>query len=114
MIGRALDTLRRQVGEAAERPPRPNELRRDVVRTERLRRESLRGHAASDQPRHPPEDRREPRGPDDAARAGRPNEDPRPLAALTSRSGLRQAWLLTEILGPPRALHDPFRRSSKA
>jgi hypothetical protein len=28
------------------------------------------------------------------------------MAALKTRSGLRQAWLLKEILGPPLALRD--------
>ena len=107
MVGRALDTLRRRVGGPAERPPRPNELRRDVARAERLRREALRMDAPTDQPRRPPEERREQREPEAAARAARPDEDPRAFAALTSRSGLRQAWLVKEILGPPRALRGP-------
>jgi hypothetical protein len=29
------------------------------------------------------------------------------MAALKTRSGLRQAWLLKEILGSPLALRDP-------
>jgi hypothetical protein len=29
------------------------------------------------------------------------------MAVLKTRSGLRQAWLLKEILGPPLALRDP-------
>ena len=114
MIGRALDTLRQVVGEPAERPSRPNELRRDAARAERLRRETLRVEPAADRPRRPPEERREPGGPEIPGRGGRPDEDARPLAALTSRSGLRQAWLLTEILGPPRALRGPYGRNTGA
>jgi hypothetical protein len=30
------------------------------------------------------------------------------MAALKTRSGLRQAWLLKEILGPPLALRNPY------
>jgi hypothetical protein len=33
---------------------------------------------------------------------------PSQVSALKTRSGLRQAWLLKEILGPPLALRDPF------
>ncbi len=29
------------------------------------------------------------------------------MSALKSRSGLRQAWMLKEILGPPAALRGP-------
>ena len=108
MIGRALDAMRRRVGEPADRPPRPNELRRDVARAERLRQEARRVEAATDQPRRPPEGGREQRAAGDAARAGHPDDQPRPLTALASRSGLRRAWLVKEILGPPRALGGPY------
>jgi hypothetical protein len=33
---------------------------------------------------------------------------PSRLSALTTRSGLRQAWLLKEILSPPLALRDRY------
>jgi hypothetical protein len=33
---------------------------------------------------------------------------PSHVSALKTRSGLRQAWLLKEILGPPPALRGPF------
>jgi hypothetical protein len=38
---------------------------------------------------------------------GRPAAPPDLRAMLRSRAALRQAFLLREILGPPRALHDP-------
>jgi hypothetical protein len=84
---------------------RPNELRRDVVRAERLRRESL-------QPRREPdtgsatEPRREDRPPQAVAlpRTGTPHPA---MAGLKSRSKLREALLLNEILGPPRSLRGP-------
>jgi hypothetical protein len=33
---------------------------------------------------------------------------PRQIASLKTRSGLRQAWLLKEILDVPLALRDPY------
>ena len=107
MIGRTLEAVRRRVGEPAERSPRPNELRRDVARAERLRREALRIEAAASQPRHPPEELRGQQGREAGGPAVRGGGEPRLAAALMSRSGLRQAWLVTEILGPPRALRGP-------
>jgi hypothetical protein len=41
------------------------------------------------------------------AQATQPRPAPRPIAALKTRSGLRRAWLLKVILGPPLALRDP-------
>ncbi len=116
MIRRVLQALGRRRGEPAERPPRPNELRRDVARAERLRREALRTRATASpqrvltEERQERQERREPA----AARAGRPDGEPSLVAALRSRSGLRQAWLVTEILGPPRALRGPHASSPDA
>ena len=107
MIGRALAAVRRRVGEPAERPPRPNELRRDAARAERLRREALRADAAASQPRHPPEEQRGQQGREAGGPAVRGDDAPRLVTELASRSGLRQAWLVAEILGPPRALRGP-------
>ena len=106
MIGRALDALRPPAGGPAERPPRPNELRREAVRAERLRREALRGEAATSQPQSLPEERRGPPAPPAAVPPAGRDGEPRLVAALATRSGLRQAWLLKEILGPPRALRS--------
>ena len=103
MIRRVLDSLRRQVGEPADRPTRANELRRDAARAERLRREALQAEAAASQPQRPREEPREP----EAGRAGHPDGGALLVAALRSRSGLRQAWLVQEVLGPPRALRGP-------
>ena len=88
------------------RPLRPNELRREVVREERLRREPGRSEPLADRQGHSPEEQRArpasaavpPLAP---ARAAPPQ-----VSALRTQSGLRQAWLLKEILGPPVALRD--------
>ena len=106
MIGRALEALRRRAGGPTERPPRTNELRREAVRAERLRREALRGEAATSQPPSPPEERRGPPAPPAAVPPAGRDGEPRLVAALGTRAGLRQAWLLKEILGPPRALRN--------
>ena len=109
MIRRLLGGILGGADEPPARPLRPNELRRDAVRTERLRREALRAESATRQRGHPPEERREQREPNDATPPARPAGEPRPVAALMSRSGLRQAWLLKEILGPPRGVRGPYR-----
>ena len=106
MIGRALEALRRREGWPAERPLRPNELRREAVAAERLRREALRAEAAAGGSRRPAEERRGPPAPPDPPTPAGGDGEPRVVAALASRSGLRQAWLAKEILGPPRALWD--------
>jgi hypothetical protein len=36
--------------------------------------------------------------------------EPALTSVLTSRSGLRQAWVLKEVLGPPVALRGPRDR----
>ena len=114
MIRRALRTLRRRLGAPGERPPRPNELRLAGARADRLRREARRtGATASPQP-VPTEERREQRVPEEVARAGRPDGGALLVAALRSRTGLRQAWLVTEVLGPPRALRGPYGGSPEA
>ena len=109
MVRRLLDAMLRGADEPPARPLRPNELRRDAVRAERLRREALRAEAATSQPRRPPEEWREQREPRDAPPPTRPAGEPRLVTALMSRSDLRQAWLLKEILGPPRAVRGPDR-----
>jgi len=106
VIRRALQALGRRRGETAERPPRPNELRREALRT----RATASPQRILTEERQERQERREPA----AARAGRPDGEPSLVAALRSRSGLRQAWLVTEILGPPRALRGPHARSPDA
>ena len=92
-----------------ERQYRPNELRLDLVRAERLRREALRAEPLSSQPARSLEEQQEPEPLESpaAAPAIRPRPVVREIAALKTRSGLRQAWLLKEILSPPLALRDP-------
>jgi hypothetical protein len=108
MIGRILDALqRRLVEQAPQRQYRPNELRREVVRTGRLHQEARQADAAARASRRAPEEERPPRermpAPPDA-----PATNERALtSALKSRSGLRQAWVLKEVLGPPVALRGP-------
>ena len=109
MMQRLLDALRR--GHSAEPPHRqyrPNELRLDTVRAERLRREARRAEPAARQPQRSLEELQD-RGPREPlpTSAAQPRSVPKPIGALKTRSGLRQAWLLKEILGPPLALRDP-------
>jgi hypothetical protein len=109
MMQRLLDALRRgRSSEPPRRQYRPNELRLDTVRAERLRRDARRAEPAARQPVRSPEELQE-RGPRDPlpAPATQPRSAPKQIAALKTRSGLRQAWLLKEILGPPLALRDP-------
>jgi hypothetical protein len=85
-----------------DRPPpllRPNQLRLDVVRAERLRREA---RQASQLPSEEQRARRPPPAP--TPPMARPQ--PRQHAALGSRSRLRQALLLKEVLDPPLALRE--------
>ena len=97
-------------GSAAEPPHRqyrPNELRLDVVRAERLRREARRAEPAAGPPGRSLEElgERRPQAPLPAP-AARSRPAPQQIAALKTRSGLRQAWLLKEILSPPLGLRD--------
>jgi hypothetical protein len=109
MIRRIRDALRRRVaGPAPEHQDRPNALRRDVVRAERLRREALQEEMSVRASRPTPEEQRIPRE-RAPTMSDAPAAIPNPLTRmLTSRSGLRQAWVLIEILGPPVALRDPY------
>lgn len=98
---RVINFLRRRQGSPAP-PIRPNELRREVVQAERQRREARRTPAAA--PRVPFDEATAPRLRPPVA-ASQPVAAVNPVVrALQSRSGLRQAWLMTEILGPPVAL----------
>lgn len=103
MMRRLSDVLRRRWGSQAQPPPmRPNELRRDVVHTERQRREARRTPAAV--PRVPLDEATAPRQRPPLA-AAQPVAAVNPVKrALQTRSGLRQAWVLAEVLGPPVAL----------
>ena len=102
------ETLRRDVfDQPRNRPLRPNELRRELVRGERLRRETHPGGQLANQQALSVEEQR-------ARRVSTPDPPPTPnrairphVAALKTPSGLRQAWLLKEILGPPLALRGP-------
>ena len=110
MMQRRRDALRR--GRAAESPNRqyrPTELRLDVVRAERLRRDARRAEPVVGPPGRSPEEMRERRPPEplpDPAARSRPA--PQQIRALKTRSGVRQAWLLKEILSPPLALRDRY------
>jgi hypothetical protein len=89
------------------RLPRPNELRLEVVREERLRRDMRRAQQGGTGVPPPPEEQRArprvpPVSPPVSARA-----TSQFISALKSPSGLRHAWLLKEILGPPMALRGP-------
>ena len=107
MIGRVLGVLRRRAGAPAEPPLRPNELRLDVVRAERLRREASRARRSALPAPRSPEEQIEPAEQVVESRPTRGPGTPPPLVALTTRSGLRQAWLINEVLAPPRALRGP-------
>jgi hypothetical protein len=109
MMRRLRDALRR--GRSTEQPQRqyrPNELRLDVVRAERLRREARQADPAADSSWRSLEELEERRPQESVpAPAAGSRRASRQIAALKTRSGLRQAWLLKEILDPPRALRDP-------
>jgi hypothetical protein len=110
MMQRLRDALRhgRSV-EPIHRQYRPNELRLDVVRAERMRREERRVEPAASRPARSLEELRERRPQDPVpGPATRSLQIPKQFAALKTRSGLRQAWLLKEILGPPLALRGLF------
>lgn len=109
MVGRMLDALRGGSGSDVERPLRPNQLRRDQARVDRLRREqAFAARPAPTRQRRPPDSQPAPAALPDAP-PGAPGRRHPLAAALASRAGLRQAMLLTEILGPPKALRDPGR-----
>jgi hypothetical protein len=108
MIGRILDALRRSlVEQAPERQYRPNELRREVVRTGRLHQEARQTDAAARASRRAPEEERAPREPRLASPDAPRTTERALVSALKTRSGLRQAWVLKEVLGPPVALRGP-------
>jgi hypothetical protein len=116
MVGRLLDTLRGLSGGATEPAPRPNELRREEVRAARLRREALNARTSPGRPPRLPEDHLGPRAPgigtstSTSTTVSTSNAEPsgsRPRSsplgpALASRGALRRAWLVKEVLGPPR------------
>ena len=107
MLQRLRDALRRGgVEQQSGRQLRPNELRQDVVRTERLRREALRVADSTRRPRFSPEEQDVRRAPSLAPPTTPTRPVPQHLSALRTRSGVRHAWLMTVILGPPMALRD--------
>jgi hypothetical protein len=110
MIQRLRDALRQgRSTEQSYRQYRPNELRLDVVRAERLRRDARRVEPAAGPPGRSLEELRERRLPEPLpAPAARPRPATQRIATLKTRSGLRQAWLLKEILSPPLALRGPY------
>ena len=108
MIRRLFAALRR--GTADPAPPhlsRPNELNREVTRAERMRRE-LREPLRQTTPQ--PGTERAQRTPVRVPPAPAVPSAPPLTAALKSRSHVRQALLLKEILGPPAALRWPRDR----
>jgi hypothetical protein len=108
MIRRIFDALRRRLAEQApERQERPNELRREMVRTGRLHQEARQVDAAVHAPRRAPEEERAPRERMPASPDARAPTERALASVLQSRSGLRQAWVLKEVLGPPVALRGP-------
>ena len=108
MMQRLRDALRRSRSvEPPHRQYRPNELRLDTVRADRLRRDALRAEPAASQPGRSPEELQVRRRPETPA-AAQSRSAPRQIASLKTRSGLRQGWLLKEILDLPVALRDPY------
>src|SRR3954452_8718727 len=109
MMQRLRDALRRESpDQSLNRQLRPNELRQDVVRAERLRRESHRVEPAPTRPQLSAEELRARRAASSTASAVPARQVPPHVSALKTWSGLRQARLLKEILGPPPALRDPW------
>ena len=107
MMRRLREALLRDASDQLpNRPLRPNELRRDVAREERLRRETHRVERPANQQTPAAEEQRPRRESPPAPPAPAPARR-RYLSALETRSSLRQAWLLNEILGPPIALRGP-------
>jgi hypothetical protein len=108
MIGRIFDVLRQRLAEQApQRQYRPNELRREAVRTGRLHQEAPQADAAARASRRAPEEERAPRERMPASPDAQATTERALISALKSRSGLRQAWVLKEVLGPPVALRGP-------
>jgi hypothetical protein len=103
MLDRLRHTLRQSVEAAAPPPRRPNELRLDLVRAERQRRETAQGGYRPLLPASPTAEEAR-RAPPPAPTPPRKPRAPHPIASLRTRSGLRQAFLLNEILGPPRSI----------
>jgi len=110
MVGRVLETLR-ELGGGAEPPPRPNQLRREEARTERLRRQPAAGRPGTNRPTGGPEERAVPRPARDEPPADGQRKQHPLVADLATPSGLRRAWLAMEILGPPRGLRSPGRET---
>ena len=109
MIARILDALRRRaVEQGPERQYRPNELRREVVRAGRASQEARQTDAAARAARRAPEEERAPRERMPASPNAPATTERALTSVLTSRSGLRQAWVLKEVLGPPVALRGPL------
>jgi hypothetical protein len=105
MIRRLWDMLQRRVSDQpASRQFRPNELRLDVVREERLRRESRQFAPRANGSQLSLEERRPRRNLAEEPLAARASTSPRPVVSLKSRTALRQAILLKEVLDPPLAL----------
>ena len=108
MIRRILDTLLlRRPGDRPSMPQlRPNELRREVVQAERRRREARAPAAFSPVLA---EEERPSRERVVAAPVAREIERSLLLGALKTRAGMRQAWLMKEILDPPVGMRGPYR-----
>ena len=107
MIRRLWDVLQRgRSDQPASRQSRPNELRLDVVRAERLRRESRQFASRGYDSQLSLEEQRPRRNLAEEPLAARASTKPRPVASLKSRTALRQAILLKEVLDPPLALRD--------
>ncbi len=108
MIGRIFDVLKQRLAEQApERQYRPNELRREVVRTGRLNQDARQADVDARASRRAPEEERAPRERMPASPDAQATTERALISALKSRSGLRQAWVLKEVLGPPVALRGP-------
>jgi hypothetical protein len=106
MIERLRHALRRETMSSSAPPSRPNQLSLEAARAERLRRESERGAQIRSVPERPPEEPWERQ--ELMTATTRPRERKSwPVSARSSRSDMRRAWLLKEILGPPRALRSP-------
>jgi hypothetical protein len=108
MMQRLRDALRRgRFTEPPDRQYRPNEFRVDTARADRMRHEVRRPAPAHRLPVRSLEEQRA-RGPREELPAldTQPRSVPRMISALKTRSGLRQAWLLKEILGPPLAMRN--------
>ena len=105
MLQRLRDVLHLTRSEQpAIRQHRPNELRLDVVRAERLRRDERFSVNAASRPVLSVEEQQARRVPAPPVTASTVRLTPKPVSLLKTRSGLRQAWLAKEILAPPLAL----------